>query len=48
MGSSQVVWCLGFGALIAVAQVRSLVWELRSHIKPPSRGAQKKGVGRVG
>lgn len=33
-GSSLVVEWLGFGAFTPVAQVRSLVWETRSHIKP--------------
>ena len=32
--SSLVVQWLGFGAFTTVAQVQSLVWELRSHIKP--------------
>ena len=29
-----MVWWLGSGAFIAEAQVQSLVWELRSPIKP--------------
>ena len=33
MGSSLVVKVLGFGAFATEAQVQSLVWELRSHIK---------------
>lgn len=42
LGGSLVVSWLGFGAFTAVAQVQSLVWELRSHIKPLHAMAEKK------
>ena len=41
-GSSLVVLWLGFGTLTTVAVKRSLVWELRSHIKPLHAAALKE------
>ena len=39
---SLVVWWLGLSAFTIVALVQSLVWELRSHIKPLQATAKKK------
>ena len=37
-----MVWWLGLSTFTAVAWVQSLVWELRSHTKPPTAEAKKK------
>ena len=41
-GLSLVVWGLGRSIFTAAAQVESLVWELRSHIKPTACHSQKE------
>ena len=41
-GSSLVAQWLGLSAFTAAAWVQSLVWELRSHIKPLHATAKKK------
>ena len=43
-GSSLVVWWLGFSTFTAAAQVKSLVWELRSHFKLLHAAAKKRRV----
>ena len=42
IGSSLVVLWLGLGTFTTAAQVRSLVWKLRSHIKGLHTAAKKK------